>query len=293
MSRLFTFGCSFTSYSWPTWADIVGQEFDQFQNWGRTGAGNSFIFHSVVECNKRQNLNKHDTVIIMWTGICREDRYTKKRGWITPGSIYNQFEYPQEYVEKFVDYTGCLLRDLSYVSAVRQMLDAIGCTYYFLSMTPFDIYDDGRGWRFDIDSRILDLYHDDFALVRESVYSAVFANDWYSRPGFLNHREVKKQFGAWHREGWPTWEDFVEQKFDGVAVDILRDINEVYQLTNKMKIRIDTHPTPLEHLEYVEKVLPEFDVSSQTKNWVAEVDGLVRSQQSIKKLWKTPYVKRF
>ena len=37
MSRLFTFGCSFTNYAWPTWADFLGLEFEHFENWGVSG----------------------------------------------------------------------------------------------------------------------------------------------------------------------------------------------------------------------------------------------------------------
>lgn len=44
MTRLFTFGCSFTKFFWPTWADILGQEFDYYENWGRLlEAINSFL----------------------------------------------------------------------------------------------------------------------------------------------------------------------------------------------------------------------------------------------------------
>ena len=38
MTRLFTFGCSFTQYWWPTWADILGYQHDFYENWGRCGA---------------------------------------------------------------------------------------------------------------------------------------------------------------------------------------------------------------------------------------------------------------
>ena len=39
--RLYTFGCSMTSYFYPTWADILGQEFSYYENWGEPGAGNT------------------------------------------------------------------------------------------------------------------------------------------------------------------------------------------------------------------------------------------------------------
>ena len=48
MKRLFTFGCSVTEFIWPTWADILGREFDYYENWGRVGAGNLYIFNSII-----------------------------------------------------------------------------------------------------------------------------------------------------------------------------------------------------------------------------------------------------
>jgi hypothetical protein len=71
---LFTFGCSFTEYIWPTWADILGREFEYYENWGKAGGGNQYIFNSLIECHLRNQLTKDDTVIIRWTSPDREDR---------------------------------------------------------------------------------------------------------------------------------------------------------------------------------------------------------------------------
>jgi hypothetical protein len=43
--RVFAFGCSFTGYKYPTWANIMGKHISQaeFYNFGRSGGGNVFI----------------------------------------------------------------------------------------------------------------------------------------------------------------------------------------------------------------------------------------------------------
>ena len=50
--RLFTFGCSFTQYNWPTWADILGRSLHQegweFHNIGRAGTGNMQIMKTIL-----------------------------------------------------------------------------------------------------------------------------------------------------------------------------------------------------------------------------------------------------
>ena len=72
MSRLFAFGCSFTNYRWSTWADCLAPEFDNFENWGQSGAGNEFIFNSVMEADQRQQFGTGDTVIVCWTTSTRD-----------------------------------------------------------------------------------------------------------------------------------------------------------------------------------------------------------------------------
>ena len=79
MARLFTFGCSFTQYLWPTWANVLGREFAHFENWGRMAAGNQFIFNSLIECHLKKQLGPNDTVGIMWTNVFREDRYVNNQ----------------------------------------------------------------------------------------------------------------------------------------------------------------------------------------------------------------------
>ena len=141
MSRLFTFGCSFTQYwRWPTWADALGQEFEKFQNWGLCGAGNSYILWSLIECNQRNQLGPDDEVWIMWTNTSREDHYVKDR-WLEGGNVYWSAgsELPAEYVKKFACERGYLIRDMANMAAARQLLDHWGCKYRFLSMVPFTV----------------------------------------------------------------------------------------------------------------------------------------------------------
>ena len=53
--RLFAFGCSFTHYAWPSYADFLGYEFDSFSNWAHPGLGNRAIAQRVAECNIKNN----------------------------------------------------------------------------------------------------------------------------------------------------------------------------------------------------------------------------------------------
>ena len=83
--RFFAFGCSFTSYMWPTWADLISMEIPNSYNYGKPGGGNVFIFQQFVEANVRYKFNQDDLVILCWTNVAREDRYVHK--WLSPGNM--------------------------------------------------------------------------------------------------------------------------------------------------------------------------------------------------------------
>lgn len=269
MTRLFTFGCSFTEYKWPTWADILGREFDYFENWGRTGAGNSFIFNSLIECAKRNNITKDDTVIIMWTSIAREDRWTSERGWITPGSIYNQSEYDRNFVKTFADPIGYLIRDLATISGTKQILESLGCQWQFLSMVPLNYYNDSVD-EFDnqliINKNVLELYKDDLLAIKPSVYEVVFNNDWYSRP--VPSTESETEYNILKGNDWPSWQDFNANILTNISDKIKTEIKEKFF---KKNIRMDTHPTPQEHLLYLDAL--NFAISASTRKWIKEYNN--------------------
>lgn len=274
MSRLFTFGCSFTNFFWPTWADILGREFDEFENWGQWGAGNSFIAYSVVECAKRNKIQPTDTVIVMWSSVARED-FWKHGSWQT--TKYDELKF---------DPTGYLLRDLANIALVKALLETLGCTWYFLSIVPFDYQDslpDPDEIKFynkeDIDYSLFDLYADDLAAVRTSVYTAVFNNDWYSRSGYSRLEEYKNSYLNQAGPDWPSWQKFLQLNFSGVKDFIVDEIKQRLNLDKRL-IRTDRHPTPAEHLEYLDLILPEVRVSEETRKWVSAYNNLVLAKDS-------------
>ena len=76
--RIFAFGCSFTSYLYPTWADIIYKSMNpdvEFYNLGKSGGGNLFISHRIVEANKKYEFTENDLVVVMWSTHARIDFY--------------------------------------------------------------------------------------------------------------------------------------------------------------------------------------------------------------------------
>ena len=130
MKRLFAFGCSFTKWPWPTWADILAknQSYDLYENWGHPGAGNLFIFNSIIECNLRHKFTKNDTVRVMWSTTHRMDYYRDQK-WKLGGGIQLV-----KYLGHF-DLRGYYIRDLAFIHAIDQLMSSVGCDFAMMSMT--------------------------------------------------------------------------------------------------------------------------------------------------------------
>jgi hypothetical protein len=298
MKRLFTFGCSFTQYGWPTWADILSRQSESYENWGRAGAGNGFIFNSIIECHLRGTFTSDDTVCVMWTNVSREDRYVDNK-WVLPGNIYTQSTYDDNFIKQFADTRGYYIRDLALIYSTQQLLKKIGCKYVMLSMVPITnpVQYDSIDISNDIED-LLEYYKSTVSEIRPSVYETVFNNDWCSRP-FLpkNTDEVKNLYCTHAGPDWPSWQQFLNKDFKGIKKKILQEIFDKkrwdWESMIKWKQRMDAHPTPCEHLEYVQKVMPEFFIDDETVNWVHEIDRLLWQGKEYKHLWQLSKIKRW
>ena len=223
MSRLFTFGCSFTHYRWSTWADILGVHYDEYQNWGQSGGGNHFIFNSIMEADQRHNFTDGDTVIVCWTNVMREDRYTDQ--WQTMGNITTCKYYDNEYVRKYVTERGCLIRDLAMIKSIHTFLENIpGLICKFLSMCPLIYTDQYNPNKFNEDLDIQDLYNSVLNTIMPSYYETVLSED---------------RNNGWKLHNWNT------------------------------SIK-DPHPTPVEHLAYLDWVLPGWVTNPDIRAKVVE-----------------------
>jgi hypothetical protein len=112
MARLFTFGCSFTQWPWPTWADIIAYDLDiEFQNWGIPGIGNVGIHSRMIECDIRNSFTDEDILMVVWSSWTREDRSDIKKstfglGWTALGDVFNSYD------KNFIDNHWSLENDL-------------------------------------------------------------------------------------------------------------------------------------------------------------------------------------
>jgi hypothetical protein len=127
MSRLFTFGCSFTSWPWPTWADIIAYDLAiPHENWGLAGLGNVGIHARLIECDMRNAFTQDDIILVVWSSWSREDRYnvTKSRhnlGWSMTGDVLHS--YDKEFIDSYWSINNDLMKNSTAIISANKMFD--------------------------------------------------------------------------------------------------------------------------------------------------------------------------
>lgn len=180
--RFFAFGCSMTAYYWPTWADIIAQEIPESYNHGQSGGGNLFIASQVAEASVRYKFNKDDLIIIMWSSISREDRWVNGQ-WLTPGNIYTQNYYDDNFVKRFSDSRGYLIKDLSLITMCKNMLDNLDTNYHMLNMAPFIDIQFTESWQqFENYTDVLDFYKETLDAINPDILTTECNGRWPQHP---------------------------------------------------------------------------------------------------------------
>jgi hypothetical protein len=241
--RFFAFGCSFTYYFWPSWADIIGQDIQFYENWGEWGGGNHFIFNSVVEANQRYKFNKDDLVIIMWSTKERQDHYVRDK-WEHATATKQLEIYGKKWIEKYVldNNRGQLVRDLAFIKSTQLLLDSLECDWANLMLHPMTDHD----------------------------------MSLYQGPDLTSEEKRGKWFTCWEdlKRGiiHPT---ITDKDVIELYLDIFEKIEICYEgiwtldyLNNRPVVNNrDVHPYPLEALQYLDKIWPANTISTKARNY--------------------------
>jgi len=165
--RFFAFGCSFTQYRWPTWADIIAKDNPdlEYYNIGKSGAGNTFILNQISHYSKKMQFDQNDLVMVLWSSFYREDRYTYERSWKTPGNIYTQNEYSEEFVNTLCCPRGMTIRDLTLIDTASHWFELSDFTVCQGLAVPYDMQNSYSGQPSELEeefklSEVYDLYRE-------------------------------------------------------------------------------------------------------------------------------------
>jgi hypothetical protein len=160
--RVFAFGCSFTSWIYPTWAQIINKSCNtdvEFYNMAKAGGGNIYIANRLTEANRVYKFNEDDLVILMWSTFCRIDYYdTENGGWKTPGNIFTQSMIDINKIKPLLDPNGFIIRDFSIIELTTAYLNSLPCDVLKFMSVPLN-YNNFQNILHDkISDRILNTY---------------------------------------------------------------------------------------------------------------------------------------
>lgn len=224
VKRIFTYGCSYTSYFWPTWANIISKEFPnaEFYNFGRVGSGNLAISCRIAETNARFKFNENDLVMVMWSSYTRNDHWIQPHGWFGAGNVFSSDFYNDEYRKNYANcLSGFLIREFALMNMTGINLDNLPCQSIIMSSVPHNFYDG------------IETDKQEQAIINElnELYSFDFKNKPISLMGHLNR----------HVENPNHWRFYVSHtyKYEGMPANTTSNLYD------------DRHPSPLQYAEYL------------------------------------------
>lgn len=278
------------------WPEVLGNSFEHSENWGQGGAGNPFIHNAVVECHLRNNITRDDVVGVMWTNVLREDRYLD-REWRTEGNVYFNKLHDANWVKKWADIRGYYIRDLALIYSTKQLLDSIGCQYFFTSCIDLrSINEYEIEVAQDIED-LLDHYQPLLDSFKPSVHKTVFNNDWYSRPLLSNYNYTRQNYNNVAGPDWPPFESVIDGTYQQkTSKNILEEMFSAkwggWFKNFKLGHRPDNHPTPLEAVMFLESVVPEYQINNSMKTVATQIDYQIRCDQPWDQYWSSFKIQR-
>ena len=245
MSRLFVFGCSFTNYEWPTWADLLGLEFDEYQNWGIPGIGNRAIAERLAECHARNTIEKNDVVIIQWSSHIRHDWYkdvfNEKENAIDGWAVHHSSVYYNEnkkHCAALFSERAYVLHTLNMIVLAKSLLNSTGCTWRMTSLS--DLRNLSYDTAFSKREQVSVLDQDAFKKIKNSSDWPI----WTLFPEFKVYENL-----IWNNTCW------IDPIFDTVKVN--KNQIWIFEKDNY----IDLHPTPILHNLWLnQKLKPTLDI---------------------------------
>ena len=228
--RFFTFGCSFTSYMWPTWADVISKEMPnaEFFNLGKSGSGNSLISYRIAEANNRFKFTETDLVMVMFTTYCREDRWVNTgthpfTGWVSGGNIYNTDIYPKDWVKKFADERGYLIRDAAIIDMATIYVETLPCDSHLMMAVPFLLGAESCDYTTSEPKDIAEIYVETFSKFKPSMYEIELQGWKTDYTGFIDgHPSTIKYYNYLEKLGFNLSSSTKQYALD--ATQVLIDI---------------------------------------------------------------------
>jgi|TARA_R110000782_G_scaffold15011_1_gene44277 hypothetical protein len=210
--RLFTFGCSFTNWKWPSWNDYIGLNFDEYYSLGCGGADNRYILYRFLEADRKYKFTSDDTIMVMFTSFNRMSYVGENNFRIhNIGDLvdHNVKAHPigKNYNFATAVYDSCIA-----IQSIESILESKNVKYEFLQSMKHNFYHDD----FEMGGEVKD--HLDYCL---GLFKYPVMENWvYENYDFLKEKIIWQDEG--NQDGHPTMKhhlDFVKEFFPQYITD--------------------------------------------------------------------------
>lgn len=246
VKRLFTFGCSFTNFFWPTWAKVLSYELEdaKFYNFGRSGLGNLAISAKMSEANYRFNFSESDLVMVLWSTYLREDRWLKG-SWFGAGNVFSTGMYDDSFRKNYADVCGYLIRDGAIIAMSKDFLEKLPCQVMMMPSVPFKYLDSTIEYDKKIYTQVTELYKPLFESMPKSLYEYVSLKGMWQHSHTYYWPEMKMM----HNDNHPTPKRYCDYLNNNIVR--LSDKTHEYaeQMTHKL-LTLSTKPEICKEFEY-------------------------------------------
>tara|TARA_E500000081_G_C6103130_1_gene338618 strand:+ start:597 stop:1466 length:870 start_codon:yes stop_codon:yes gene_type:complete len=121
--RIITFGCSWTEFLWPTWANVISDILEvPLFNQGGSGEGNVAILHKMLAWKLQCGFHNTDLVLVNWSNFMREDRI-KNGSWKTGGNVATSRFYNDKFVRNYWDEENDFVKNAGAMIMANEMFD--------------------------------------------------------------------------------------------------------------------------------------------------------------------------
>lgn len=222
--RCFAFGCSFTNYIWPTCSDLIGSNFTEYYNFGRSGSDNTYALNRLIDTHSLFHLDpKTDFVIFGTTGFGRFSFWDKNNSWVTAGDV----DFDQSHLDYKSQNTFSVQHNYTPTYAAYRSINSIKMFNYFLES--------------------MNIPHIIFPAIDNVQY---FVSEIYKNDNKTMISQVMEAAEKLH--------DLYTVKFsiEELIIENPKNRSQTHFVYENV---IDSHPTTAVHYKYLRRFMPEFD----------------------------------
>jgi hypothetical protein len=129
-NRIFTFGCSFVEYAWPTWADMLLYK-NEGKNLGLCGTGVESMLYRFMDADKTYKFTPHDTIVMIFTSPLRWDLIINSQ-WQMYGQVITSDLI--KYEDKLYCLDGLMYKTYYSMKIIDDLIRAKGLNRIYGSM---------------------------------------------------------------------------------------------------------------------------------------------------------------